>query len=142
LINIELTNYYFTPNDGLVEKVCELIKLHNNQEQILFSSYFRSNLKIAARKLPEIPRGLLSMPGLLGLWARSFGFMFGDYQALHPNISNTSREQILRAHRLKRRVHVWTVNSPAQINRLKEWDVDGIITDDPLTAVRALGRGG
>jgi glycerophosphoryl diester phosphodiesterase len=141
MINIELTNYA-SPRDGLVLKVCELIKRHNNQSQILFSSFFSSNLKIAAQTLPEIPRGLLAMPGLVGLWARSFGFMFGDYQALHPHISNASREQVQRAHRLKRRVHVWTANAPEEIMRLKEWGVDGIFTDDPQAAVRALGRSG
>ncbi|MBK9604488.1 MAG: glycerophosphodiester phosphodiesterase [Anaerolineales bacterium] len=139
LINIELTNYS-TPRDGLVLKVCELIKRHNIQKQILFSSFLPSNLKIAAQTLPEIPRGLLAMPGLVGLWARSFGFMFGEYQALHPHISSTSREQVQRVHRLNRRVHVWTANSPEEVNRLKEWGVDGIFTDDPQTAVRALGR--
>ena len=141
LINIELTNYS-TPHDGLAVKVCELIKKHNNHRQILFSSFFSSNLKIAAEMLPEIPRGLLAMPGLIGLWARSFGFMFGDYQALHPHISNASKEQVQRAHRVKRRIHVWTANSPEEINELKEWGVDGIFTDDPQTAVRVLGRSG
>jgi len=141
MINIELTNYT-TPRDGLAAKVCELIKRHNNQGQILFSSFFPSNLKITAQMLPEIPRGLLAMPGLVGLWARSFGFMFGEYQALHPHISNASREQMLRAHRLKRRVHVWTANMPGQIIQLKEWGADGIITDDPQAAVHALGRDG
>lgn len=141
LINIELTNYS-TPRDGLTQKVCELIKRHNNQRQIIFSSFFASNLKIAARELPGCPRGLLAMPGLAGLWARSFGFMFGEYQALHPHISSTSKEQMQRAHRLKRRVHVWTANTPEEVNRLKEWGVDGIFTDDPAVAVRALGRGG
>ncbi|MBL8101009.1 MAG: hypothetical protein JNM02_00630 [Anaerolineales bacterium] len=141
LINIELTNYS-TPRDGLTLKVCELIKRHNNQGQIIFSSFFASNLKIAAQALPGCPRGLLAMPGLVGLWARSFGFMFGDYQALHPHISSTSREQMQRAHRLKRRVHVWTANTPEELNQLKEWGADGIFTDDPATAVRVLGRGG
>jgi len=143
IINIELKfANYFTPHEGLVVKVCELIKRHNNQSQILFSSFFPSSLKIAAQMLPEVPRGLLAARGFLGLWARSFGFMFGDYQALHPHISSVSREQILRAHRLKRRVHVWTVNKPEEILQLKDWGVDGIITDDPQMAVRALGRGG
>ena len=141
MINIELKNLT-TPRDGLMMKVSELIKRHNNQSQILFSSFYPSNLKTSAQMLPEVPRGLLAMSGWLGLWARSFGFMFGDYQALHPHISSTSREQILRVHRLKRCVHVWTVNTPEEINQLKEWDVDGIITDDPQMAVRALGRGG
>ena len=141
LINIELTNYS-TPRDGLVLKVCELIRKHNNQGQIIFSSFFASNLKIAARQLPGVPRGLLAMPGLLGLWARSFGFMFGEFQALHPHISNTSREQVQRVHRINRRLHVWTANTPKEINQLKEWGVDGIFTDDPQMAVRALGRDG
>ena len=141
IINIELKNL-LTPRDGLVLKICELIKRHNNHNQILFSSFYPSNLKVAAQELPEVPRGLLVMPGVLGLWARSFGFMFGDYQALHSHISSASREQIQRAHRLKRRVHVWTVNKPGEITQFKEWGVDGIITDDPQMAARALGRDG
>ncbi|MBI3161703.1 MAG: glycerophosphodiester phosphodiesterase [Chloroflexi bacterium] len=140
IINIELTNYS-TPRDGLTAKVCELIKRHSNHGQILFSSFFAYNLKIAAQMSPEIPRALLARPGILGLWARSFGFMFGDYQALHPHISNASREQIQRAHRVKRRIHVWTANTPEEINRLNEFGVDGIITDDPQTAARTLERG-
>lgn len=140
MINIELKSHD-TSHDGLMIKVCELIKRHNNQSQILFSSFFPSTLKIAAQTLPEVPRGLLAMRGVLGLWTRSFGFMFGDFQALHPHITSTSKEQIQRAHRLNRRVHVWTVNAPEEINQLKEWGVDGIITDDPQTAVHVLGRG-
>lgn len=139
LINIELTNYH-TPRDGLVKKVCELIKRHNNAGQIIFSSFLSSNLKIAQQTLPEIPRGLLALPGFMGLWARSFGFMFGDYQASHPYISDVSREHIQRAHRVKRRVHVWTANSPEDIQRLRDWGVDGLFTDDPGAAVQALGR--
>jgi glycerophosphoryl diester phosphodiesterase len=142
MINIELTNYYFTPRDGLVVKVCELIKRHNNHSQILFSSFFPSTLKIAAQILPEVPRGLLAMRGLLGVWARSFGFMFGDYQAMHPYISSVNKQQVQRVHRINRRVIVWTANTPEEINQLKEWGVDGIITDDPQTAVQTLRRGG
>jgi glycerophosphoryl diester phosphodiesterase len=139
LINIELTNYS-SPRDGLTQKVCELIQRYNNQEQIIFSSFFASNLKIAAQLLPAVPRGLLAMPGIIGLWARSFGFMFGEYQALHPHISNVSREQIARAHRVKRRIHVWTANKAADVKRLNDWGVDGIFTDDPAAALAALGR--
>ncbi len=140
LINIELTNYS-TPRDGLVDKVCELIKRHNNPSQIIFSSFFASNLKRSAQLLPEIPRGLLAMPGIAGVWARSFGFMFGDYQALHPYISSVSREQVQRVHRLNRRVHVWTANTPVEASKLRDYGVDGLFTDDPLTVLQALGRG-
>ncbi len=141
IINIELKNYS-SPFNDLVQKVCELIRRHNNREQIILSSFYASNLKVAAQAFPEVSRALLAMPGPAGLWARSFGFMFGDYHALHPHTSNTTREQVQRAHRIKRRIHVWTVNAPEEITRMRDWGVDGIITDDPETAVRVLGRGG
>jgi glycerophosphoryl diester phosphodiesterase len=141
LINVELTNYY-AGRDDLAEKVCELIKKHALQNHIILSSFFGYNLKKAAKILPDVPRGLLALDGWKGIWARSFGFMFGDYQALHPNIRDVNRQQIQRVHRLERRVHVWTVNSPEEILRLKELEADGIITDDPQAAVSALARGG
>jgi glycerophosphoryl diester phosphodiesterase len=66
--------------------------------------------------------------------------MFGEYQALHPHICSVSREQVQRVHRLNRRVHVWTANSPEEVMRLKDWGVDGMFTDDPGAALQALGR--
>lgn len=139
LINIELKNYS-TPFNGLALKVCEVIKRHNNGSQIILSSFFAFNLNIAAKILPNVSRGLLAMRGTPGLWARSFGFMFGDFQALHPHVSSVSRQQVARAHRVHRRVHVWTVNDPEEVIRLTDWGVDGIITDDPAAALIALGR--
>ncbi len=139
LINVELTNYT-TPHDRLVEKVCALVKNHGLERGIIFSSFLASNLKQAARLLPDVPRGLLAMDGWLGSWARSFGFAFGNYAALHPYLTDVSRREVNRVHRLKRRIHVWTVNKMEDILRLKEWGVDGIFTDDPQMALRALGR--
>lgn len=138
-VNVELTNYN-APNDHLVETVCMVVKKFALQKRVLFSSFFASNLSKARGLLPEVPRGLLAFPGLLGAWARSFGFAFGDYQALHPNIKNATHQQVQRAHRLNRRVHVWTVNAEADMRRLLSWGVDGIFTDDPQLAVCVRGE--
>jgi glycerophosphoryl diester phosphodiesterase len=140
MINVELTNYY-AGRDDLAERVCQLVKRHALEDRIIFSSFFSYNLKKTSHLLPNVPRGLLALGGWKGIWARSFGFMFGDFQALHPHISDVDHQQVKRVHRLERRVHVWTANSDKDIIRLKDWGVDGIFTDDPQTAVRALGRG-
>jgi glycerophosphoryl diester phosphodiesterase len=134
-INVELTNYT-TPGDELVETVCMLVKKHKLQKHILFSSFFASNLSKARSYLPDVPRGLLASPSLLGTWARSFGFTFGKYQALHPYVKDMNQQQVARVHRLDRRVHVWTVNDEQDMRRLFGWRVDGIFTDDPQLAVR------
>jgi glycerophosphoryl diester phosphodiesterase len=138
-INVELTNY-FTPCDRLVEKVCELVRRHALQKRILFSSFYAGNLKKAAAFLPEVPRGLLALKNWKGAWARSFGFAFGNYDALHPYLTDVTVQQVQRVHRLHRRINVWTVDQEEDIRRLISWGVDGFITSDPALAVR-IARG-
>lgn len=134
IINVELTNYK-TPRDGLADRVCELVQRFGLQDRVLFSSFLSSNLTRTRSLLPDTPRGLLALGGWIGWWARSFGFNFGDYQALHPGLRDATPQQVARVHRLKRRVHVWTVNAAEDMRRLIDWGVDGIITDDPKLAM-------
>ena len=75
------------------------------------------------------------------MWARSFGFDFGAYSALHPSLKDVTPQQIERVHRLERYIYVWTINAADDIRRMQEWGVDGIITDDPALAARIFGRG-
>jgi glycerophosphoryl diester phosphodiesterase len=70
------------------------------------------------------------------VWGRSFGFNFGDYDALHPFLGDVTAQQVQRVHRLNRKINVWTVNKEEDMRRLIGWGVDGLITDDPLLAVR------
>jgi glycerophosphoryl diester phosphodiesterase len=139
IINVELTNYK-TPRDGLAHKVCELVRRFELQDSVLFSSFLPSNLARTRSLLPDVPRGLLALGGWIGWWARSFGFNFGDYQALNPGLSDTTPQQIARVHRLKRYVNVWTVNAAEDMRRLISWGVDGIITDDPKLAMEVLAQ--
>ena len=37
-------------------------------------------------------------------------------------------------------LHVWTVNTPDDIARLKAWGVDGVITDRPDMALQERDR--
>ena len=138
-INVELTNYN-TRRDHLVESVCMLVKRFGLQKRVLFSSFLASNLSKARSYMPEVPIGLLALGGIPGAWHRSFGFAFGKYEALHPNLKDATQQQIYFVHRLKRRVHVWTVNKEDDMRRLFKWGVDAIFTDDPKLAVEVRGE--
>jgi glycerophosphoryl diester phosphodiesterase len=134
-INIELKNHK-TRSADLVEAVCMLVKKHQMQKYVMFSSFFPNALSKAHSYLPDVPRGILALNGFLGVWARSFGFSFGKYDALHPNLQDFTQQEVDRVHRLQRRVHVYTVNKEEDIRRLFKWGVDGIFTDDPKLAVK------
>lgn len=136
-INVELTNYT-TPKDDLVEKVVELIQKHERAQSTLFSSFLPKNLHRAEKLLPQTPRGLLTLPNFIGWVARFYAFPRGNYQALHPHRKNASVRQIKQAHRMSRRVHVWTVDAPDEMRKLAAWGVDGIFTNDPRLAVKTL----
>jgi glycerophosphoryl diester phosphodiesterase len=49
----------------------------------------------------------------------------------HGRVPIVDRRFLARAHRLGLRVHVWTIDDPAEMNRLLELGVDGIMTDRP-----------
>ena len=133
LINIELTNYA-TPFDGLVQEVVEIVRKHCLQERIIFSSFYFTNLLTSRHLLPNVPCGQLIMDGKAG-WHQRLAARFMTLEAEHPYTSDVSAEMVERVHARARRVHVWTVNDPLDMRRLRSCGVDGIFSDDPLAAM-------
>lgn len=138
-INVELTNYA-TPRDRLPEKVAELVRQYHLEDWVLFSSFNPINLFRIRRLLPECPVGILALEGSAGALARSFVGKWFAPQIVHPNLLDATRSFIQKQHERSRRVHVWTVNDPQEIQRLFEDGVDGIFTDDPVTAQQIRNR--
>ncbi|GAB4428077.1 MAG: glycerophosphodiester phosphodiesterase family protein [Anaerolineales bacterium] len=136
-INVELTNYT-TRKDDLTERVCALVKRFGLQDSVMFSSFLPANLTKARSLLPSVPRGLLSLGGVLGWWTRSFGFAFGEYHSLNPAFKDVTPQQIQRVHKLKRKLFAYTVNNAEDMRRLFLWGIDGIFTDDPPLAFKML----
>ena len=59
-----------------------------------------------------------------------------------PHYGETTRELVKEAQALGLKVVVWTVNEPAEMRRLIEWGVDGIISDYPDRLRQAAGEMG
>lgn len=141
-INIELKNYS-SPRDQLPDKVADLVKRSGVQERVMFSSFNRIALQRVSRLLPDVPRGLLALPGMLGAPARSWMGRIGlVYQAIHPEKRDATPRLIQKAHQRGERVHVYTVNQPQEMLQLIQYGVDGIITDDPPLAFDVLKQMG
>lgn len=133
LINIELTNYR-TPFDNLINIVADLVKQHNNMDQIFFSSFYPKNLIKIKKIIHNVPVALLAYPGILGFFQRSVIYRNLSPKIIHPYKKNINRTYIKKQHRINRRVHAWTVNDPQEIRQLLQNGVDGIITDNPKLA--------
>lgn len=139
LINVELTNYA-SPRDQLIPIVAEIVKRHKVEADILFSSFQPKNLVQMRELLPDTPAAILCQGGLLGAISRSSLMIKTSPDLIHPNLIDVNPEFVKREHHRGRRVHVWTVNREKDILRFKEMGVDGIFTDDPLNAMKVLGR--
>lgn len=137
VINVEITNYT-SPTDALPDRIVDLIRKYRLEEWILFSSFHPLNLLRVRRKLPAVPAALLTQAGPAGRLLRGgLGRVFSPHW-FHPYYTDVSAESLAQEHRRGRKVNVWTVNAAEDIRRLSRWGIDGIITDDPLLALRVL----
>ena len=59
-----------------------------------------------------------------------------------PFYGNLTLEAVREARALNLKIVAWTVNDPADMRRLIEWDVDGIISDRPDVLRRVAGEMG
>lgn len=129
-INVELTNYD-SIYDDLPYRVAQLVDKFKLEKEILFSSFNPIALRRIHRLLPEVPLGLLALPGHKGMWARSrLGKMLVPYQALHPELRDTTTSMVNSIHKSGQRINVYTVNHARDLRRIFKLNVDGIFTDD------------
>lgn len=133
LVNVELTNYK-SPQDDLIPRVVELVKKHNMQQRVLFSSFLPKNLINIRVLIPEAAVAQLSLPGLPGMVTRSNCMRHVSPAIIHPYLTDVSARYVRKEHSKGRRVHVWTVNHEIDLRRMLELNVDGIFTDDPQKA--------
>lgn len=138
-VNVELTNYK-SSDDTLVEKVVEVVKRHNMQDRVLFSSFLPKNLVKSQAMLPQTPVALLCLPGVMGVISRSVFSRHYSPHIIHPFLSDVSTRYVELEHKAGRRVHVWTVNAEKDIQRLKNDGVDGLFTDNPLNTRNILEK--
>lgn len=104
------------------------------ERRTTIQSFDYRTLKIVEREAPEIETVYLteaehSIPAKVH--AAGAKIWSPDFRAL-------GKDTVEEAHRLGMRVVVWTVNEPADIRRMIEWRLDGIISDYPDRVLEQL----
>ena len=112
-------------DDGIVEKVVEIIRENNYMDYCDVTSQDYETLEEVRRVDPEILTAYTSAIGI------------GDIDTLDAadiiSIQETfaTYENIDRIHRAGKRVFVWTVNEEPTMKKLVSLNVDAILTNDP-----------
>lgn len=130
LINIELKTES-PATDGLENAVVEVIREYNLYKRVIVSSFNPIALLRVKWADKNIPVGLLYAPDLPRYLSEGWFISLLRPEALHPEIGMVDENYMERARKKGYRVNVWTVNEAADMKRMLDLEVDGIITDRP-----------
>lgn len=126
-INIELKGL------NTAEATCKIIKQYVQErnwdyDDFIVSSFQKNELFMVLKTDPEIHIGVLSKASVAE--AIELGKML-KAKAIHPSLGIITRRGVQAAHDAGFNVNVWTVNDRETIERMKEFGVNGIISDYP-----------
>ncbi len=118
---------------GLEEIIAALLQKHPPQRGFVVSSFLPEVLKAAHAQDSGIPLGLIcETKAEMRLWSElPIEYVIAHYKLVDPILIRQIRDA-------SRKILVWTVNAPADIQRFAQSGVDGIISDDTSLLCRTL----
>jgi glycerophosphoryl diester phosphodiesterase len=124
-------------HDTAVDPLIELIRRSGAVSRVCIGSFSDKRLDTVRRALgPELCTSL-GPKGTAKLKAASFGAPLSlpapcaQVPVKTRGVTVTDERFVRTAHRLGLQVHVWTIDDPAEMHRLLDMGVDGIMTDRP-----------
>jgi glycerophosphoryl diester phosphodiesterase len=129
-LNIEL-KYYGDHQPRLAERVVEAIQARHMTNQVIIQCLEYEPLLEVRRLAPGIPVGYL-----MSINAKHPGRLKVDF--LGAELGRVTGAFVQAAHRRGQRVHVWTVDAPADMERMIDLGADDLITNEPAEALRRV----
>ena len=127
LINIELKGRHTAkPVSHLIEKY--ILEKEYKYEDFIVSSFQREELEMMYLINPKVHLGVLSQASVTQAleWATVF-----SAKAIHPHFSLLTEENVQKTQEQGFKIYTWTINETEDIERIKTYNIDGIITDFP-----------
>jgi glycerophosphoryl diester phosphodiesterase len=106
--------------------------------RLVVSSFNPVALHVVREEAPGVPTAVLTTAAF-DLASNLAGAIDGGHSECHVPAQILEESFVGDAHAAGRRVVAWTVDDPGRLRTFAEWGIDGVITDDPGAARRALG---
>jgi len=140
IVNIELTNYT-SRDDGLEDRVVELLHRSGLIERVMISSFSPLALRRVKRAAPSLVCGLIYPAGAGAFFRHAWlARLIPGLEAQHPHFSLVNPAFVRRLHGRGQKVNTWTVNEEADMRRMSAAGVDAIMTDRPDVLQRILNE--
>lgn len=132
----------------LIKSLCVQIRERKLTQKVVVGSFNQTGLDDFRRECPEVATsaGTSEVSQFLTMYKTGLGASYSPaMQALQipekiGSLQIVSKEFVETARRLNLDVHVWTINETADMQRLLETGVDGIMTDYPDRLLKLLNR--
>ena len=134
--------------DGLHEHVVKLLAAHGREGDVLVGGFVAERLEAFRAAAPRVATSATEPEAAaFWAWAHGSGEFPGPlpYAALqvpttYEGVEVVTETLVTRAHGCGVAVHVWTVDEPAEMHRLLDLGVDGIMTDRPSVLAGVLAE--
>ena len=94
----------------------------------IVSSFQREELQVMSEINTKIPLGVLTQASVTQAWQWAQEF---HAKAIHPHFTLLTESNVHKAQQAGLKVYTWTMNEQEDIDRIKAYGVDGIISDYP-----------
>ena len=144
LVNIEVKNFPTEPGydpDDLAARQVAALLLERDGPAVIVSSFTTSALDAVRDAAPEVPTGLLILPGAPVEELLRVAVERG-YSAIHPHYSSVSAGLVASARAAGLAVNTWTVNDPSDVQSVIDAGVQSVITDRVAEVVALVSGAG
>ena len=133
---------------SIIKPLCGLIRERKMIDKVIVGSFSQTTIDDFRRECPEVATSASPSEATEFLTLSKVGLTESykpPMQALQipenlGKLSVVTEEFVKNAHRKNLKVHVWTINETAAMERLINIGVDGIMTDYPDRLLNLLGR--
>ncbi len=123
--------------EELADRTLAVVEKAGMLDQVLFSSFDPAAVDRIRERNPRLPIAVITQKP----WATPEEAGGGKlYPAINSSFKNLNEKNVRLARAAGLQVHAWTVNTPADMEKVISLGVDGIITNHPDRLIELLRR--